>query len=122
ARADVDASADDLDALAARFRLGTHAIESVARTAKRDASLLGRAATARDAFAAARAQAEHRLDMLSRRVTPTYRWDDLVLPPDRLVQLRELCGHVRHRTRVYDDWGFDRKLALSKGVTALFAG
>ena len=29
---------------------------------------------------------------------------------------------VRQRTTVYGDWGFDRKLAMGKGVIALFAG
>ena len=29
---------------------------------------------------------------------------------------------VKYRAQVYDDWGFDRKLALGKGLNVLFAG
>jgi SpoVK/Ycf46/Vps4 family AAA+-type ATPase len=39
-----------------------------------------------------------------------------------MQQLREICNHVKHRARVYDEWGFDRKLSLGKGLNALFAG
>ena len=29
---------------------------------------------------------------------------------------------IRQRSTVYDDWGFERKLSMGKGVIALFAG
>ena len=45
-----------------------------------------------------------------------------MLPDDRLAQLRDVCAYVHHRARVYDDWGFDRKLSLGKGLNVLFAG
>ena len=31
---------------------------------------------------------------------------------DKLARLRAICGHCRHRYRVFGDWGFGRKLAL----------
>ena len=33
-------------------------------------------------------------------------WDDLVLPDGQLELLREIVRHVRHRTQVYERWGF----------------
>ena len=33
-----------------------------------------------------------------------------------------ICATIRQRPRVYDEWGFDRKLAMGKGVIALFSG
>ncbi|HRI62764.1 MAG TPA: ATP-binding protein [Polyangium sp.] len=68
------------------------------------------------------ALAATRIGALARRVHPHQRWDDLVLPADRMAILREICGHVRHRERVLDDWGFERKLGLRKGISALFSG
>lgn len=75
-----------------------------------------------DLNAACRMQSSPRLATLARKIVPHYRWDDLVLPPERKQQLREICEHMRHRARVHDEWGFGRKLALGKGLAALFAG
>ena len=40
----------------------------------------------------------------------------------RIAQLRELCARVVQRERVLGEWGFDGKLSLGRGVSALFAG
>jgi hypothetical protein len=120
---------DDLDALAARFRLGPSeiagAVTGAARAARLDAALAGGEAAAPDrldVFAAARRQAGQELARLARKVELGYGFDDLVLPPDRLAQLRELLAHVAHRVRVFEDWGFARKHPQSTGLSALFAG
>jgi len=73
-------------------------------------------------YEACRQQSNQRLATLARKITPTYRWDDIVLPADRIAQLREICNHIKYRDRVYGDWGFGRKLALGKGLAVLFAG
>ena len=73
-------------------------------------------------FAAARLHSSHNLGTLARKITPHYAWADLVLPADRLEQLREICNHVKYRALVYDTWGFDRRLAMGKGLNVLFAG
>jgi SpoVK/Ycf46/Vps4 family AAA+-type ATPase len=124
----------DLDTLAGRFRLtpGQIAGATVAacnraawRAAARSDDQLSERngqSTLQDLFAAARAQSGHDLDRLARRIEPLYSWDDIVLPQDTLAQLREICQRVAHRHRVLGEWGFDRKLSLGKGVTALFAG
>lgn len=78
--------------------------------------------TIQDLYEACRFHSSHRLSTLARKITPKYRWGDLVLPSDRMEQLREICNYVKYRSRVYDDWGFDRKLAMGKGLSALFAG
>src|SRR5262249_60214690 len=78
--------------------------------------------TIRELFAAARAQSGHGLAALARKIEPRYGWDDIVLPPDQLAQLREICNQARYRHVVYDEWGFDRKLSLGKGLNVLFSG
>ncbi|MFT3772514.1 MAG: ATP-binding protein [Minicystis sp.] len=45
-----------------------------------------------------------------------------MLPNEQRERLQEICTHIRHRSRVMEGWGFDRKLALGKGVSVLFAG
>ncbi len=125
--ADVNCSADaaELDALAGKFRLGADAIASAVRTA------LGRAIardpsapviSREDLYAGARAQSAPILGTLASKIAPHYVWDDIVLEDDPLEQLREFCGMIEHRHLVYDTWGFDKKLAMGKGVIALFAG
>jgi SpoVK/Ycf46/Vps4 family AAA+-type ATPase len=78
--------------------------------------------TMADLYAACRAQSNSRLGTLARKIEPRYTWDDIVLPPDHLTQLKELCNQARYRHIVYGDWGFERKLSLGKGLNALFSG
>jgi SpoVK/Ycf46/Vps4 family AAA+-type ATPase len=75
-----------------------------------------------DLYAACRLQSNRKLATLAQKITPHYVWDDIVLPLDRMEQLREICNYVKYRALVYEEWGFDRKLSLGKGLNALFAG
>jgi SpoVK/Ycf46/Vps4 family AAA+-type ATPase len=75
-----------------------------------------------DLFAASRAHSNQNLTHLATKIQPRYTWEDIILPEDTLSQLHEMVNMVKHRPTVYDDWGFDRKLALGKGLSALFAG
>jgi hypothetical protein len=121
----------DLEALADRFQLtagqiadsvtaaGNHARWRALVQSPDDVNVQ---LTVADLFAAARAQSGYDLATLARRIEPRYTWDDIVLPADSMTQLREICQRVEQRHRVLDDWGFDDKLSLGKGVTALFAG
>jgi AAA+ superfamily predicted ATPase len=120
----------DLDGLAGRYRLTPAQIADAAATVRSRA--IWYAAAAReddppqplttDLFTAARAQSGHELGMLAHKIEPVYTWDDLVLPDDSLAQLHEICQRVAYRHRVLGEWGFDRKLSLGKGVSALFVG
>jgi SpoVK/Ycf46/Vps4 family AAA+-type ATPase len=71
--------------------------------------------------AAARLHARPALGDLAQRVEATVGWDDLVLPAAQLAVLRQIAAQVRHRLRVYDDWGFGAG-RRGLGVSALFAG
>ncbi|NJL22017.1 MAG: ATP-binding protein [Leptolyngbyaceae cyanobacterium SM1_3_5] len=75
-----------------------------------------------DLFAAARTQSGQELGELATKVQPLYTWRDLVLPEDGIAQLQEICQRVAHRHQVLEEWGFDRKLSIGKGINALFAG
>src|SRR5208337_5264324 len=78
-----------------------------------------RASVGPDALiASARRQAGVELGGLAQRMTAANGWRDLVLPPASLSQLRRLGGAIRHRERVFAEWGFGG----GPGVTALFSG
>jgi SpoVK/Ycf46/Vps4 family AAA+-type ATPase len=127
--------AQDLDVLAARFRLTSGHITSAVIAARNDA--LWRSAalspdqnqappslqpTLSDLFAAAREQSSHDIETLARKVEPGYTWGDIVLPPDQLAHLKEICDQAKYRHIVYSEWGFDRKMRLGKGLNVLFSG
>ncbi len=62
------------------------------------------------------------LEALAARIVPRFGWEDLVLPAPVLSELRAVADQMRHRATVYDTWGFSRRLAAGRGVTALLAG
>ena len=115
---------DWTEELANQFRLTPGQIhDAAAWVAQRRAMASDEAEVTRDElYAACRTQSHHTLTELAVKIAPHYTWDDLVLPGDKIEQLKELCGQVVHRQRVYGDWGFARKLAHGRGISALFAG
>ncbi len=116
--------APGLDALADTFPLTPGELLRAVSDAGR-AALVARgtsSATLDELFAACRAQRRAGLGTLARRMVPVYDWADIVLPPQEMQQLREICLHARHRQRVFGGWGFDRKFSLGKGLNVLFVG
>ncbi len=115
----------DLPALSVRFRLNAGQIRSAVATAKNLAKRRGTPAPPvgkDDLYAACRSHSNARLSSLARKIAPRYSWKDIVLPPDSMEQLREICHQVEHRGVVHDQWGFGRKPSLGKGLNVLFAG
>jgi SpoVK/Ycf46/Vps4 family AAA+-type ATPase len=78
--------------------------------------------TDRDVHAGLRGTLDIKLSGLGRRMTWRQGWDDLILPDDSLEEMREFIARVKHKRRVYDDWGFARKMAKGLGLSALFSG
>jgi SpoVK/Ycf46/Vps4 family AAA+-type ATPase len=134
AELDVNLETEELELLAGRFRLTPGQIAAAAASAREQARWrLAAQASASEAapapqptigelVAAARVHSTHNLSALARKITPTYTWGDIVLPPQRLEQLREICNTLKYRGLVFDTWGFDARLSLGKGLNALFAG
>jgi hypothetical protein len=118
-----------LDRLAARFELTPRQIRLAASEAgavrllsveHRDQD------TSRDdlplLFASARRQSGAELAALATRIEPVHGFEDIVLPDDARLQLRELCARVEQRATVMEEWGFGARLSRGKGVNALFSG
>jgi hypothetical protein len=120
-RQDLPAGADPA-ALAAAFRLPPGGIDAAMDTARRLARSAGDDLSASHVLRGARAQTGAALADLADRIDPRYTWDDIVLAPDVLDQIRETAAWLRHGGRVYEDWGFDRRFAAGRGLTALFSG
>ena len=141
----------DLSRLVAQFTLPGHVIRAAAADARRRAASADLGGPARDpgvpagdpggpavgtgepdgerdgsgyalAWQAGLEHARMALDDLGRRITPRAGWDDLVLPAAQRAVLKEIVAHVRRRSTVHDDWGFEDVLRRGLGVTALFAG
>jgi SpoVK/Ycf46/Vps4 family AAA+-type ATPase len=130
-KAGIAADSKEVAMLAARFRLTpfqiTHAVasaesNSIWRRVQAGMASANSGASLDELAAAARAQCGHDLTALARKIEPRYGWDDLILASDPKAQLREICEQCECRHIVYEEWGFDRKLSLGKGLNVLFAG
>ena len=111
-----------IDRVAARFEIGIHqidgAVEALARRPPGGGSL---PVEARELLAAARSQCAP-APALAEEIVPRRGWNDIVLAPGALQQLRALCARVEHREQILGAWGFGAKLANGLGTNALFAG
>lgn len=75
-----------------------------------------------DVLASARDLTTPNLQRFAIMIEPRYGWDDLVLPEDRMRQLRAVTSRLRYRSIVHRDWDFGSKLARGRGLCVLFAG
>ncbi len=71
---------------------------------------------------AARTQSGHDLANLAQKITPKYTWDDIVLHPNQITQLKDICKETEYRDLVHQKWGFAEKLSFGKGLNVLFSG
>jgi SpoVK/Ycf46/Vps4 family AAA+-type ATPase len=71
---------------------------------------------------AARQHLATRIGATAQRVTRLASWDQVSLPDEMLDSIRELIGRARHGRTVFDDWGYDERIATARGITALFYG
>jgi adenylate kinase family enzyme len=115
----------DIAGLASKFRFTPGQIRDASATARnlayrRDPAV--GSVDAKDVYEACRLQSNRKLSDLAKKIEPHYAWDDIILPADRVRQLREICNCVKYRGVVYEQWGFDRKLSLGKGLNVLFSG
>ncbi|MFS0518426.1 ATP-binding protein [Nostoc sp. UIC 10607] len=130
-KADIVLSQGNINTLADRFRLMPGQIATAIvdagnrsrwRTAISNSDASASSMMLSDLFSAARSQSGHDLAGLAHKIEPLYTWDDIVLLDDTQTQLQEMYQWVVHRHKVLQEWGFGRKLAYGRGVSALFAG
>lgn len=116
----------DIDELANKFRFTGGQIRDALEAAHNNALVHGNGGqltiSMNDLYEGCRAQSNRKLAELAQKIIPRYTWDDIVLPTDKLSQLKEIYNHVKFRHTVYYEWGFDKKFSLGKGVNVLFSG
>ena len=118
----------ELDILSDRFHLTPDQIADAVATAHNTTrwQQISSIAQPRLSFinlcSAARAQSGHDLATLAKKIEPKYTWNDIVLPPNQLTQLRDICKEAEYRDLVHQKWGFAEKLSLGKGLNVLFSG
>jgi SpoVK/Ycf46/Vps4 family AAA+-type ATPase len=116
---------DQIGELATKFKFTAGQIADAVKEARNLAVLDGRdreSITIKDLYEGSRNQSNRKISTLARRIEARYTWDDIILPEDRIRQLREVSNHIKHRGLVYHDWGFDGKMSLGKGLNVLFLG
>jgi MoxR-like ATPase len=59
---------------------------------------------------------------IAQRLPQPFTRSDLVLPLDLLQELDLASSWIRYCRHVFDEWGFGQRIALGRGLTALFAG
>jgi hypothetical protein len=114
--------AEDVDDVAAKFRLSIGQVEQAAEVAKVVAAAAGRPPGLADLDLGARRASSGALGQLATRLELRFGWDDLILPPRSAEVLRSISAYIRHRDLVLSDWGYERTVASSQGVKTLFAG
>ena len=108
------------DQLSAQFNLDLATIRQIAQSEL--------AETAADQplserlWRASRASVRPRLESLAQRLEAKATWDDIVLPDEETQALRQIAGQVSQRAKVYQNWGFAKKMNRGFGISALFAG
>ncbi len=115
----------DIDALAGKFNFSGGQIKDAISTARNFAIVRNPAdnkMTLDDLYRGCKAQSNKNLSSFARSISPRYSWNDIVLPKDLKEHLKEVSGYIKHRGKVYTDWGFDAKLSLGKGLNVLFSG
>ena len=112
----------DLTQIANQFRFTPGQIEDAAATARDFAQWRDAPLAEEDILVASRVHSNQKLSTLATKIVPRYRWKDIILPRDTLAQLHEAVNTVKQRPTVYEQWGFGRKMAMGKGLNALFAG
>ncbi len=112
-----------IEALALQFDFTPGMIEDAAVSAMKKAHIEGRNAVELcDIYEACQGKISHRLGDRAGRVNAVCTWDDLVLEEEPKGLLMQACAQITYRYRVYEEWGFRKKLSYGRGVAMLFAG
>jgi SpoVK/Ycf46/Vps4 family AAA+-type ATPase len=123
----IDRKEVDIIGLAAKFNFTPGQIKDAITTCKNIASLKVNDNTeltvySDDIYKSCRLQSSGKLSSLCRRITSDFEWNELVLPQDKKQLLGEILSYVKYKNQVYNEWGFEFKHSLGKGLNILFAG
>lgn len=110
--------------IVARYRLTPGDILEAGAEAIRRADLRGPGARVSldDVEQAVRGRLRHRLGDVAELMTTPLGWADLVVSDNVGSLIIELLASIRYQAQVMEKWGFGKKLASGRAVSALFSG
>ena len=117
--------AADVDSLLSRFDLTPAAIVSAVELLSGRSSggaRRSKAVEVQEVVDSVRGQLDHVLGELADPLETTLDWSDAVLPESVESALKEVMEAGQFKSRVYDEWGFRRKLSYGRGLSCLFSG
>ena len=121
-QADVASLNGALDRVVAQFDLDAAGIALAAERVLAPGAADRAAEPARRVWDACRLSARGGLEDLAQRLETTATFEDLVLPDAQRDLLHDILAHVRHRSRVYDQWQMAGPSRRGLGISALFSG
>jgi DNA polymerase III delta prime subunit len=110
--------------LAARYDFAPGILARAVRRASAECALAGRDEPLdfERLARACRAVGSAGMGPIAQQLPQPYTRDDLVLPQHLLDELDLASAWIQQRRRVFEEWGFGRRVALGQGLTALFSG
>lgn len=112
----------DPEGLAVKFSFSPGKIKASAREAERLARWRGQPIDEEILYESCRMQISHKLGEKAACIEAAFTWEDLVLPDFQKMRLRNACDQITFYHRVYETWGFEKKLPYGRGVSMLFYG
>ena len=117
-----DSAADSPAKLAGQFNLGLVEIDRIVTSTSTE-NLAGDERTLHERlWDECLTSTRPRLDELAQRLDAKAKWPNLVLPSQEMNLLRQIAAQVSQRAKVYEEWGFSKKMNRGLGISALFAG
>ena len=108
--------------LAGQFNLSLATIQQIAQSVRAETPEDDQSELAARLWDACRSSVRPGMDALAERLDPKATWDDIVLPDEEMGLLRQIADQVEQRNKVYEEWGFARKMNRGLGISVLFAG
>jgi hypothetical protein len=105
----------ELDRAASHFRLGSRAVQEIART-------LQPSLAPDSLWEACRRESRGGLDHLAQRIDSAADKNSLVLPAAQLAVLGQIAAQLRQRHTVQESWGFAASGKRGLGLATLFSG
>ena len=112
--------AEDIDRITGQFNLEAADIATVVVAAELEAG--ANPVTGDIVWEACRIHARPAMQDLAQHIVSASNWEDLILPNSQTRILEDVVRNVRHRTKVYNEWGFASKGTRGLGISAMFAG
>jgi len=118
----VDVEVDETlsSTLAQHFKFPLEKIEDVCKLLHAK-NILGQNISHTDVLQMCRLRIEKNLEAYAQHLPSEHTLDDIILPSESMLQLREVVSHYKHQFTVFEKWNFKQHFQ-SRGLGVLFSG